>query len=446
MRFALLATAACIVSLAAHSAHAMSLEEALSAAYENNPTLKAERKQMEGAFEAVPDANSGLLPTITGHYDNGNERGNVNNGRDQKFHSKGYRLNLSQPLFRGFRTYNALQQSEYIVKAATFALQNAEQRVLLEAVNSYLDVARTREIYKLNQHNENVLGEQLEATGDRFKLGETTRTDVAQAESRRAAATSRRITAHGDMVTAESDFRRIYQIEPPEDIAITETLPVTPESMDKLITEALNNDPALKLAYFNSETAKESIDIAKGVLLPTVTLDGSTQKRSGGGVGQLNQMEDEAITVNVSVPLYQGGGEYADVRRARKTAEENAFRLDQERNNTVDRATAAWESLVTARGAIDAQKSSVDSAKLALEGVKQEQEVGSRTVLDVLDAEQELFQAQVNLITAKRNYASAAYTVLSSVGALTAQGLKLPVDKYDPQEEYDRLKYKFIGF
>jgi TolC family type I secretion outer membrane protein len=440
----LLITALC-AGLLLDGASAMSLHDALAIAYKNNPDLKSERAGLQALDESMPQALSGFLPDVTISYTRGRNRNRANGNARNQFTSDTRALTINQPIFDGGRTLAAIDEAGAQIEAGRETLRDAEQTLLGNAVAAYMDVLRTREVLKLSQHNENVLAEQLRASEQRFELGESTKTDVSQSKSRLARAQSDRITAEGDVVTAEAVFKRIYLMDAPATIRMPENLPKLPASYHEGLELAIQNNPRLQSLHHSYEAAGYNVNEQKGVLLPTVDLVG-TISRSDNPSFFTQSSDDERLTLDVTVPLFQGGDEYSAIREAKRSREQVGYSVDETRNQIVEQFTSAWQQINTAKANVEAGEANVDAAEVALDGVQKEYEFGSRTTLDVLDAEQERFDAKVNLITAKRNYVVATYNVLNTVGDLTAQKLSLNTPIYDPKSHYRKVRYKVIGF
>jgi len=439
---------ASIIAISSFSfgANALSLKEALVFAYKNNPELKAAREASKAADEALPRAYSGWLPTLTANYTRSRFRDDDGtNSATSTPHSTG--LNYSQNLFSGGSSYFSVRQAQNSILASRARLHQTEQRVLTSAILAYIDVVRLREITELSKKNEAALKEQLNATKERFKLGETTRTDVAQAKSRLASAVSDRISAEGSLIEADADFKEIFEINSDPDMAYPVIFPEIPESYDILKEKSIKLNPGLKALEYDNLVAQDNIKISKSSLLPSVNLNGAYQDdnnlrtRSGGG-----DLETSSVTLNVTMPLFQSGAEYSRIRENKRLAERAKYNLKQQYNITVKNSMVAWKDVETTKASLKANQTAVEAAKLALEGVKQEREIGSRTTLNVLDQEQELFSAEISLVTSERNMIISVFNVQSSLGKLTAQDLGLDTEIYNPKVYYDKVKYKMFGF
>ncbi|MFM2044567.1 MAG: hypothetical protein RLY86_3143 [Pseudomonadota bacterium] len=430
------------VGMGAAPAAAQSLEEALAQAYTQNPTLEAQRAQLRATNELVPQARAGYFPSITAQGDVSrviSERGSTDTG----FTSESAEIGISQPLYRGGRTAAAVSRSENLVRAQRAGVLNAEQGVLLDAATAYLNVVRDQAVLDLQINNEQVLRRQLEASQDRFRVGEITRTDVSQAESRLARATSDRILAEGVLNASRAEFARLVGVSPAQ-LAQPQLTLTLPSSLDETITLAEKNNPRVIAADFSREAAEDTIDQVTGELLPSVAVSGNLSRTwDPSGLG--GTRNDTTIVARVTVPIYQGGGEYARVREAKHTARQRRIEVDEALRLVRETAIRAWEGLVTTRASIVSRQEQVNSANIALEGVRQEATVGSRTVLDVLDAEQELLNARVDLARAQRDELVAAFSVLAATGQLTAAGLGLPVQGYDLEAHYNDTRDRLFG-
>ncbi|WP_142850286.1 TolC family outer membrane protein [Telmatospirillum sp. J64-1] len=428
-------------TLIAGPVNAQTLEEALALAYENNPTLLAQRAALRAVDETVPQALSGWRPTVSLSGDVGATRiesGPVTDNRTP--HSIG--INVSQPLYRGGRTVAATNQAEETVLAQRALLQATEQTVLLNSATAYLNVVRDQAVLALTQNNEEVLRRQLEAASDRFRVGEITRTDVSQAEARLARALADRRLAEGNLEASRAAFQTLVGIQP-GNLQQPPRLGDLPVNLEESVTLAAAANPSVLSTEYAARAAGAGVDLVRGELLPTVSLNGAALR--GWDQGASDNVEQYQATVNVTVPLYEAGAVYGRLRQQKHIAGQRQIEVDEARRNAIELAAQSWEGLQTARASIEAFNSQINAARLALEGVREEALVGARTVLDVLDAEQELLDAQVSLVRAQRDEQVAAFQLRSAVGSLTAMALGLPVTVYDPIEHYEQTRGRWIG-
>ena len=284
----------------------------------------------------------------------------------------------------------------------------------------------------------------MEATRDRFQVGEITRTDVFQAEARLARATADRIKAEGDLEISRASYVKVVGAAPSAKPVLPASPDRLPDDKDKAIRDAAVRNPAVVAAEFDQRAAKDRVDGAEGELLPTFRIVASAGKdwESSNESSRISNLEAK---LKFSMPLYEAGATYAKVRGAKQTAAERQNLIDKERRDAVQTATRAWDILLSARARVDSFDSQIKAATVALEGVEREAAVGSRTVLDVLNAEQELLDAKVNHVRAQRDELVAAFELKSAVGLLTALDLALKVELYDPAVYYDESRGKWFG-
>lgn len=428
-------------------ASAQSLEQALTAAYANNPTLAAQRASLRAIDEGVSQALGNWRPSVslTGDLARAHTYNTTRSSstRGQVRSPRGAEINITQPLFRGFRTVSAVREAKSSVKAERARLTGVEQTVMVNVATSFMSVVRDQAILELNINNEQVLKRQLEATRDRFEVGEITRTDVHQAEARHAGATADRVTAEGNLETSRATYFNVVG-EAPGRLVQPDPIAGLPESKAQAMEMAQKYYPTVVAAEFDERVARERVRGIRGELLPTVSLVGKLS-RDLESASNSSRVDEGSITAQISIPIFQQGIVYSRLRAAKQTASAERLQTDQARRNAVEMATTSWEALTTARARIKSFSAQVEANEIALEGVQREAAVGSRTVLDVLDAEQELLDAKVSLVGAQRDETVASIRLRATVGALTAQGLNLPVDYYDPRAHYQEVKGKWTG-
>ncbi len=427
-------------------ARAESLREALSAAYAYNPRLDAQRAFQRATDEDVARAMSGYRPTITGSADIGIERTDIrpSSTTDGVTKPRGYGVDFVQPIFSGFRTYNAVNEAEANVRAEREVLRDVERSVLLQAVTAYMDVVRDQELVRLNENNVNVLSRELKAAQDRFAVGEVTRTDVAQAEARRADAVSRLDAARANLRTSRGAYQLVVG-HPPSNLAwpgAPERL--LPPSMQEAIGVSNNEDPLVVAALFREQAAKYTVERIRGELLPTVQLEASYDDRFGTS-RFTDEVESTTVVGRAIIPIYEGGDVYARVRQAKQNHIGVLQQIEQVRTEQTQNVVAAWSQLEAARAQLESDRVAVESNRVALQGVREEERVGQRTLLDVLNAELEYLNSQVNLETTRRNLVVAAYAVVSAMGRLDAAWIGAAAYVYDPKVHYEETRRKWIG-
>lgn len=437
--------AACMVMAVSGPVAAETLDAVLASTYSSNPTLLARRAKLRSADESVPQALSNWRPTVsmTGSVGRGTYDYNTLTKYTTVRSPRTQALTITQPLFRGGRTLAATSQAENSVLSERSQLAATEQTILLAAATAYFNVARDEAVLKLSINNEQVLRRQFEATQERFNVGELTRTDVSQAEARLAKATADRVAAEGNLQSSRANY--INNVgRPPEALSTPEAPSALPASLEELTASALAANPNVIAADYTHAAAKDGTDLIFGELLPTVSLTADITRGLQNSTQESSYLYKEVL-LNVTVPLYESGSVYSRVRASKHTAGQRRIEADQARRDTVETATKAWDSLQAARAQARSYQSQIKASELALAGVREESKVGSRTILDVLNAEQELFDARVNLVKASRDVLAASYQVKSAQGQMTALGLNLPVEVYDPTKHYDDVRGQWIG-
>lgn len=420
--------------------------KALVAAYNTNPQIKSQREGLKVNDERVSQALANFRPTVTATYETGRQNISFDDAPEIKGDVENKSLFVEQPIFRGGRTLAEFSQSRNLVRSQREELRSIEQAIMLGAATAYMDVLQNQSILGLSRNNEDVLKEQLRAAEQRFEVGEITRTDVAQAQARLARAKADTVNAQGDLESAVATFERVIGYKPEEVLTVPELFPVMPKSLKDALTIGGEYNAQLRSANYRYEAADDDIYQQAGSLLPEVNLRGTISRNEAPNFGGTNSVDSDSLLLNVSIPLYQSGAEYSRVREAKRTAKQRQYDRDDLQEAVREGVIQAWEEWQTSVATIAAQKSQIVASETALEGVKQEQKFGERTVLDVLDAEQELFVARVDLVQAQRDRIVAIYNLIASIGRLTAADLALPVEYYDVEEHYDDVKFQLIGF
>jgi outer membrane protein len=437
------------------TAHGETLQEALSMAYQTNPTLLAARAALRSVDEGVAIALSGWRPSlnVNGNVARTRSETNIIGGaattgavfgsgttlRTQQTVSAQFR----QPVFRGLKTAASTEQAKAQVMAQRARLQSSEAQVLLDAATSYMDVLRDQAVVELQRNNVQVLTRQFEATNDRFNVGEITRTDVAQAQARLEGAKASLIQAESDLARSRAAYENNVG-KPPETLTAPPTAAGLPKALEEAVDAAIKANPQFIAADYTAQAAQDGVDVSRGDLLPSVDIEALYQKGWDTVANQSTATTAQARAV-LTVPIYQQGSEYARLRQAKQVAGQRRLEADQARSDARESATAAYKAYEAATASIVSLKSQIEASRIALEGVQREAEVGSRTVLDVLDAEQELLNARVNLVRAERTQVVASYQLLSTIGRLNATGVGLSVPVYDPTEHYNDVRYQAFG-
>ncbi|MBV8526330.1 MAG: TolC family outer membrane protein, partial [Acetobacteraceae bacterium] len=366
---------------------ARTIQEALAATYLTDPMLLEERARLRATDEGVPQALAGWRPTVIVSGNVGYQDGLAKfpNGKSELTADMATAMaTITQPVYRGGRTQAQTHQAENNVLAERARLIAQEEQSFINTVNAYVGVIQNQQILQLNINNEQVLRRQLQATNDRFRVGEITRTDVAQAEASLAGAIAQRETAAGNLATARAMYQRSVGALPPGNLVEPQPLGLPVRTEQQAVALAAANNANVIANMFAESAARDAIDVAYSALMPTVNVVGqSFFEKNPSTVQRHSQLNGYSVTAQLSVPLYQGGAEYSMVRQARQNEQLARKALDDARRAAVQQAIQAWETLVAARATADSTRSQIVANQIALEGVEREAIVGSRTTLDV---------------------------------------------------------------
>ncbi len=452
---------------AAPFAAAQTIEETLATAYIRNTQLSGARAQQRATDELVPQALSNWRPTVTVNgnvtrTDNDYNPSNLNRLTPYSGYgnSKTVGVQVVQNVYRGGRTVAQTNQATNTVKAGQAQLKATEEDVLLGAAQSYLDVVRDQVTVDLNVSNENVLKQELDAEEARFRVGEVTRTDVALAQASYQQARAQHISAIGTLETDRATFQRIVGQQPGK-LALPVFNYQLPASLEDAVAEAEANNPSVVAAEFVERAARDGVDLNEGARLPTVQIIGSysrlypapnstssTVSSIGAPVGfgsRVDHLDTGSVEAQMTWPLYTGGLVSSQVRQAKQTANQDLIAIEDAKRVARQTAISAWQQLAASRANIEALTAQVQAAQIGAEGTRQQALVGTSTVLDSLTAEQNLLQAQVNLIGAQHDALLNSFALLSAVGRLTAEDMSLAVTVYNPQVNQDRVGDKWMG-
>jgi outer membrane protein len=440
--------AVALASIGAGPLAAQSLNEALANAYVSNPTLNAARAQLRVTNENVPQALSGYRPRVTATGDIGvqatRSRTTTGNTIDSTTYPRGVGIQVDQTLFNGFSTDNQVRQAESLVRAQRETLRTSEQDVLLAAATAYMDVVRDSAIVNLRNNFVGVINEQLRQTQDRFNVGEVTRTDVAQAEARLSLARADLELARANLVTSRATFIRVVGREPGRLNGNTTIERVLPRNLNQALTVGSAEHPQVRAAVYNVDSAAFAVNVAEAGLLPTVTLSGALTRSYERSTG-VERSDAASLVARVTVPIYDGGVAPSRIRQAREQLGQRRIEIDSVRDQVRALVRANWGNLESARAQIQATQAQIRASEIALQGVREEARVGQRTTLDVLNAQQDLLNAQVTLVRNQRDRVVAAFALLGAVGRLNVAALGLNVPQHDPTAHYNQVRDRWHG-
>ena len=445
---------------------AQTLTQALADAYNTNPQLLAQRALLRATDEQVPQALANWRPTVnftgqvggnrtaftlesTGHprlNSQGQNIGSTGLTTYSTFYSNSLNLQVTQPVYSGGRTVAQTSQAINTVQSTRAQTLAVETSVFQAVAQAYLDVVRDQALVEVNRNNVGVLRKQLEATQDRFRVGEVTRTDVAQAEASLAQAVGQLVTTQGNLENSRAEYVRTVG-HSPGTLLLPRERPALPATLEEAVSLAQSNNFNVISANFAELAARDNIDFVRGQLQPQISIVGTLSRALAPSI-TLNgaRQQSGVIAAQMTMPLYEGGAIYSQTRQAQQTVGQRRSQVDDARRAAVQLTTQNWSTLQAARASISSFAAAVRAAQIALEGVQQEALVGTRTVLDVLIQNQQLLTTQSQLVTAQHDAALAEFNLAASVGRLVAPELKLPVKLYDMEQHYKEVKDKWIGF
>lgn len=426
---------------------AETLNDTLAQTYRYSPQLDAQRATLRATDEEVARANSGYRPSVTGSADVGRQKIETrpNFGTGGTTSPRGYAVQAIQPIFRGFRTTNAVNAAEADVRAGREQLRNVEQQVLLNAVTAYGDVVRDQSIVKLQESNLSFLTTELKATQERFAVGEVTKTDVAQSQARVAQGRSDLDQAKANLKARRAIYEQVVGV-PPQNLAQPSlTTKLLPRSLDEAIGIGTRENPVIVNALYTEQSARFQIDQIRGELLPEAQIEATYSDRFDSS-SQTEETESASIVGRLNVPIYPGGGEvYARVRQAKQTHLARIQEIETARAQVQSQVITNWAQLSGFKAQLQSDKAAIEANRTALNGVREEEKVGQRTRIEVLDQQLALLQSQQRLEATKREILVSSYTVVAAIGRLNVSEIGATSTVYDPEVHLDEVSRKWWG-
>jgi len=427
------------------SVHAQSLIEALSTTYNSNPDLLAQRAVLRQTDETLAQAVANWRPKVSLSVEYNKIEYDTLSRANTYYALNGRTTLLSviQPVFRGGKTVADTKTAQANIQAQRALLADTEQSVLLQAATVYADLLRDLGIVDARKNNVRVLVQQLDATRERFRVGELTITDVSQAEARLEQAKADLVLAEAQVRIDQATFQRVIGVLPGK-LGELPLIGALPASEEECVALAMDYAPRAISAQQRITAASYGVNSAIATLLPQVNVVGFIQYQQDLQV-PTDQYYQYGVRVQATVPIFQNGSEWSAVRQAKELVGQRRNELDSAHRTAAQNVISAWRNLDAARSRVTSFTAQVRANDVALNGVRQEALVGSRTTLDVLNAEQELLNSQVNLITAAHDVQVFYYSVLAGIGRLTARTMGLPVEYYDEEKYYNEVGSRWIG-
>ena len=417
---------------------ATTLTDALIQAYQTNPSLRVGRSSLRATDEGVRQAKAALEPTVSANISV--DRNETQNPTIDTTPSTNAEVVASLSLFAGGTVLNGIEQARYNVLGVRQSLKSTEQRILLDAVTAFMDVRRDQKNVQLAKNSVKVLNEEVRAASERFEVGEVTRTDVAQAESRLAASESE-LEINRAALNRSIDFYIATVGSQPKDLRTPPPAPKLPPSANAAEAIAVARHPAILQQQFVVKAAEKAVAIAKGNKAPVISVNVLAGRSNNNSTtfGGPDKQSHGRIGLDIDQTIYQGGRLNSVQRQAFALLEQENANLQlagvQVRQN-VNSTYATW---VASKASIQARQKQVRAAQIAFDGASEEAKLGARTTLDVLNSEQDLLEARSDLLTAIRDEYVNAYGVLSAMGLLTVKHLNLGIPSYDPDVNYKKV-------
>jgi len=434
------------------TAGAETLQDALRLAYENNPRLEAQRTQSKIAQEQLAQARAQRRPQVNlsgsiGYQNIDNNRTGFFTGQEGTNPTSSAQLQATQPLYTGGQIKAGINQAKAGIKSTDAQLDAVRQDLFLQTITGYVDVLRDREAVRIRENNVEVLMEQVQAANDRFEVGEITRTDVALSEARLEGS---KANLAGAQAQLEGSLAAYYFLTGTDagELAPAPPQPDLPFTIEEATESALDNSPDIIAAKFAERAAGEAVKGAYGRLKPSVSIVGTAAAQEdyldSFGLNSRQRDTSASVVAQARIPLFEGGLVRSQVRSAKLERRRARNQIDNLQRQVQAQVAQAWYGYKASLIAIEASIRQEEAAAIAYEGAKEELAVGVRTTLDVLDQEQELFEARLNVVQAERDAYVAAHQLLRAMGALTLDRLNVSADYYDPQDYADRARRKWL--
>jgi len=436
-----------LVALLSSAAYAKSITGAMAKAYANNPDLDAARAGLRATDEGVAIAKSGYRPQIAASASR-TTSWNTNSGSaliaDHNVISDSIGITITQVVFDGFQTLNRVKAAESGVFATREQLRANEMQILLSAASSYANIARDQDIVAIRKQNLSFLREQLNAAKSRLQVGEGTSTDVSLAQAQLAGAEALLAAAISQLKQSEIGLSPDRWRAADGHQAGSTRKPGIPAGIDAAVAIGLKDHPSILAAEHAVNSAGYNVQTAEGAMLPGVSLQGSVSHGYNSFSSTLTG-DSSSLTARLTVPIYQGGVEYGQIRQAKEKLGQQRILVDSARLNVQNAIITGYAQLEAARAALSANKQQLAAANLALSGVIEERNVGQATTLDVLNTQQNVLNAKESIAQSQRNLVVASYAVIAATGHLTVKEQGLNVAEYNPEEHYNAVKDAWFG-
>lgn len=436
--------------LLSSSSYGMNLTQALSSTYETNQDLAVAQQIFLRDIEEFPQALSSFLPDVSAEFSSRTTKSKAylqpGSQSRESGPSENKLLTVDQTIFSGGSSMFGLQAAQSGFWVSRTKLYNEEQKILSKAIESYLNVAEAKAKYDIAQDSLEFHQRTLHMAEEKLKVGETTITEVSLARSNVARGNYEKSSRYAELQKAKAEFKTVTNLEASDDMHFPELPSNIPENLAEFEGHVLKSNLDLISAKYSAKKSKASANAAKGGLLPQASLRLTAQKSYS--KEPLTQKSHALETsLNVKIPIYtKGGSTYSSIRQSNKTARASVYALDQAKKKLKENSVSLWEAYLASKDSIDFTEKQAEYQKLALDGVRQEYEVGAKTMLDVLKTQEDYNKAKVQSVEIRKQYILYSYQIKSLMGKMLARNLKLNVKYFSPEKEFRKIKYKIVGF
>jgi outer membrane protein len=445
-------TAFFLVLLMQHEVFAINLQEALTIAYDNNDELKIARSTFLNEIESFPQALSGFMPRVSASVvaSDTKIKGKSQYSKETT-ESKAVKrgLSIEQPIYTGGSSLASLKAAQSSFRSARGAFYASEQKTLLSLIDAYLKCYENEQKYSISSASVESSKKQLESTEVRLKLGESTETELAKAKSQLAISETNRLKIYAELQASKANFVRLFGIEP-TDITKPDLPSNLPSSLEELLQKATLANPSIESVRHAVTAYKANESVAKAALLPQVSFNVTTNRSyyDKEKIGdQTTNNRGLTSSLSMQIPIYaHGGAEYSKIREAKNKTRKSSIELNEQIKRIYASSIGSWESFNAAKSGITASAQGVEAGQIAYDGTVQEEIVGNKMILEVLEAQKQLDQAKTQNVEANVAYISNAYQMKALIGELTAKSLKLKGSYFSPENEFKKIKSKLIGF
>jgi len=441
----------CTTLFSMQSVYAMDLKEALSSAYKTNENWKYSQQRFLLEAEEFPQALAGFLPDISMDIgSNTQKQTTVGISSAESGPDVSRSISVRQNLFNGGRSAYALKIAQAGFLASKATLYSAEQKILIDALTAYLGVCGAKEKYAISITAVAFYAQALEMAQEQLKVGEATITDVAAAKAQVARAESNKSQQFADLLSSQATFKTVIGVDAPDDITFPDAPNDLPETIEHFKDVVEKSNFELMAAKSKMTQSKDAVKSTQSALLPRVDLaisEGNNYYDSSTPNNPRSTNRSVNTTVSVKIPILSNGGtDHSRIRQSKAQSRQAVYALDYTQKDLRAKTISAWEVFISKKDSMTSAEEATKSQTLALDGIRSEYSVGTKTMLEVLRQQDQLNQIKSQAVDIKIQYLTYAYQLKALMGQMTAKQLKLDVQYFNPDYEFRNVKHKIVGF